>query len=89
MHFTATDIIVIIGALSTGIINVITSWKTHTKVNETFVKTAVIESNTNGDKTRATEQLISLKRENDILRGVISEKDKIAAVLAAKTEVKS
>jgi hypothetical protein len=51
----------------------------------TFTKAAVIEGHVNSERTQASEQLQGSKREIEILRRELTERNQAAALLAAST----
>ena len=82
MNYTAPEVLLIIAAVGALIVNAITAWKTGNAVQQTLIKTAIIEGHVNSKETKYVEQIASLQKEVDILKTVIVEKEKIAALLA-------
>jgi hypothetical protein len=92
-HYTAAEFSLIIAALGVMLVNVINAWRQNSKLDSIGQKTATIEGHVNSKETKYVEQLAAMTRENDILRTVIIDKDKTAALLAQSvvrphTEVK-
>jgi hypothetical protein len=88
-HYTAAEFSLILGALGVVLVNVINAWRQNTKLNAQDVKldsigqkAATIEGHVNSKETKYVEQLAAMTRENEILRDVIIDKDKTAALLA-------
>jgi len=89
MHYSAPEFLLIIAAMGTIIVNIINAWKNTSKIQDNTnkldiigQKTATIEGHVNSKETKYVEQIASLTRENEILRTVIIDKDKTAALLA-------
>ena len=82
---TSADWLLIIAALGTVIVNIINAWRIERKVDETLVKTSVIQGHVNSKETKYVEQLVSLQKEIDMLRQIITGKDQDKALLAQAT----
>ena len=82
MHFTAAEIVMIIAAFSAMGVQLITAWRTSSKVGETFTKVAVIEGHVNSERSRSNEERAGLQKEIEGLRQVINDKVVTAALLA-------
>jgi hypothetical protein len=83
MVYTAPEVVLLIAAIGACGTQLITAWRISTKMDATLTKTAVIEGHVNSEKAESNQKIVALERENDILRSVINDKDKVAAVLAA------
>jgi hypothetical protein len=66
----------LIGAFFAGIVSVITAWRTIAQ------KITAIEGHVNSEKTASEGRENTLKRENEILREMLSERKQTAALLA-------
>lgn len=89
MNYTAAEMLLFIAAIGAIITQSIIAFKTgkvadHTNkiVDQTLLKAAVIEGHVNSKETKYVEQITALTRENEILRSVILDKDRVAALLA-------
>ena len=81
----SADWLLIIAAVGTVAVNIINAWRIERKVDETLVTAAVIKGHVNSKETKYVEQLVSLQKENELLRQIIVEKDKDKALLAQAT----
>lgn len=72
----ATAGAVLIAAFFAGLVSVITAWRTIAQ------KVTAIEAHTNSEKTAADGRETTLKRENELLRELLTEGRQTAAVLA-------
>ena len=88
-HYTAAEASLIIGAIGVIIVNIINAWRQNSKLDSIGQKTATIEGHVNSKETKYVEQLAAMTRENSILRDVIIDKDKSAAMLAQAVAIKS
>lgn len=82
MSYTAPEVLLFIAAIGVLLQNTITAWRTSNKIDQTLVKTAVIEGHVNSKEARYVEQLSSKDKEIEVLKGVLIEKDRISALLA-------
>lgn len=82
MNYSSSEILLFISAIGTMLVNVIVAWRTSNKVDQNLMKTAVIEGHVNSEKSALNEQLVSKDREIKILRDTITERDRIASLLA-------
>lgn len=86
MNYTASEIVLFITAFGVIGVNIVTAWRSSAKiiekVDQTLIKTSVIEGHVNSKETKLNEQIIALTNENRILRDVIMDKDKDKALLA-------
>lgn len=80
--FTATEVLLMIAAIGVVGVNMITAWRNGTKIDQTLMKTAVIEGHVNSEKAQLVEQLKSKETEITLLKNVIVDKDKDKALLA-------
>ena len=88
-HYTAAELTLVIAAVGVMLVNVINAWRQSSRLDSQDLKldsigqkTATIEGHVNSKETKYVEQLTAMNRENEILRGVIIDKDKSAALLA-------
>jgi hypothetical protein len=82
LEYTATELLLIIAAVGAVVVNVIIAWRTGKVADQTLIKAAVIEGHVNSKETKYNEQIISLQKENELLKNTIADKDKTAALLA-------
>jgi len=88
--YTAPEILLFIAAIGTLIVNSIYAWRTGTAVQQTLTKTSIIEGHVNSKETKYVEQITSLGKEIDLLKQVIINNEKTAALLAqAVVQVKA
>lgn len=94
--YTAGEVVLIVAALGTliagfaaAIVSIIVALRTGRSLQEntavtqaTFTEAKVISGHVNSKETKLSEQIISLERENKILREVIADKAATAALLA-------
>jgi len=81
-NYSATEFSLVLGAFGIICVNIINAWKQNTKLDNIGQKAATIEGHVNSKETKYIEQITALTRENEILRSVIIDKDKTAALLA-------
>lgn len=82
MTYTAPEIVLIITAVGAIIQNTVSIWRSGNKIEDTLTKTTVIEGHVNSQATRYEEKIIALQKEVEILKQIIVDKDKMAALLA-------
>ena len=82
MSYTSSEILLFIAAIGLLIKNAIDSWKLNDMARQTLQKAAVIEGHVNSKETKYVEEIVSLKKEIEILNKVIIDKEKTAALLA-------
>jgi len=82
MNFTSDQWILIIGAIFLGINNMITNWRTTSRLNIITEDTKVVLGHVNSKETKYITELASKDTEIALLNGIIVDKDKAAALLA-------
>ena len=87
-RLNSADWLLIIAAVGTVAVNIINAWRIEKKVDETLITAAVIKGHVNSKETKYVEQLVSLQKENELLRQIIVEKDKDKALLAQATTLR-
>lgn len=81
MTYTAPEVVLIIGAIGAIIQNTVSIWRTSNKIDSTLTKTSIIEGHVNGQASRYDEKVNSLLKEIEILKQIITDKEKTSALL--------
>jgi hypothetical protein len=98
-NYAATDLVLIITAICSGVVLVLNAWRTHVKldanttathataatVQKIDVKTAVIEGYANSREATYVTEIAGLRRENELLRKMNADAKETAALLAQAT----
>lgn len=82
MTYTAPEVVIMIGAVATLLVNAITAWRTGAKVDTIAMKTAVIEGHVNSEKATFVEQAAARDREIHLLRNQLNASEMRAGMLA-------
>lgn len=89
MNYTATDMVLIITAIGLVINNIITSWKTNTKISALTNTTEVIAGHVNSAATKANADREASAAREAALIATMSEMKTSAALLAQALAVKN
>lgn len=83
MHYTATELVLIISAIFTGLCSVIAAWKANSaaksgntsneKLDDARIKLEAVHETTNGNLTKKDEEIANLKQGSKYLRSLIIE----------------
>lgn len=87
MHYTATDTVLVITAICTGIVSIIAAWrannaaalsfKSNVKLDQAKDKLEEVSKATNGNLTKLEDHCLALKQGNKYLRAMLVEFIKI------------
>jgi Skp family chaperone for outer membrane proteins len=88
MTFTPESVVIIIGALSLGIVNIITALRAERKISAVDAKADVIVGHVNSKSEKAEAKIDALTARVESLTGLLADRKQDAALLAQAAAAK-